>query len=265
MIRLAYKVIILSLIWCLAYEAQANDINTQLETIRQQHLDALQLSLNYPDKGRRVHSKVASQLEALMGEERIDQGILAYNIGNSWFHAGRYGESILWYLRAEQYGLDEDRLQQNLDYARNKRLDNLPDLFGPVWLSTLYEISGYGFWLIIAGLIYVLFWWQLWRYIHRGSSEKERFILVSSALLLVLTSLSFQYLYEPEASDGVILVNEVEARKGPGLVYAPAFTNPLNAGTEVVYLQQRGRWLEVSLSDGQIAWLPENSLESVQL
>ena len=245
--------------------AQASNINQQLEDIRQQHLDALQLSLNYPDKGRRAHSKVAGQLEVFVGEESIDQGVLSYNIGNSWFHAGRYGESILWYLRAEMEGFTEAQLQQNLDYVRNKRLDNLPDLFGPLWLSTLYQWSGYAIWLLISALVYLLFWWQLWRFIRSGYSERERFIAACSCLLLVSATLCFRYFYEPEASDGVILANEVEARKGPGLVYSPAFTNPLNAGTEVIFLQQQGRWLEVVLSDGQVAWLPENSLESVRL
>ncbi|OED45819.1 hypothetical protein ACH42_04585 [Endozoicomonas sp. (ex Bugula neritina AB1)] len=268
MIRRMSHLILISLFWLSASVfsssvAYGNDLNTQLEIIRQQHFDALQLSLNYPDKGRLAHSRVASQLEAFIGEERIDQGVLAYNIGNSWFHGGRYGESILWYLRADRHGFDEPQLQHNLDFVRTKRLDNLPDLFGPIWLTTFYEWSGYGVWLVIGALVYLVFWWQLWRFIKLGSSERERLIVASFCLILMSVSLCFRYFYQPQMSDGVILANEVEARKGPGLVFAPAFTQPLNAGTEVALLQQQGTWMEVSLSDGQVAWLPETSLELV--
>ena len=129
----------------------------------------------------------------------------------------------------------------------------------------LYQWSGYGLWLLICALVYVVFWWQLWRLVQRGHSERERFIVVASCLLLVIASLGFRFIYEPDASNGVILANEVESRKGPGLVYSPAFTNPLNAGTEVIFLQQQGDWLEVTLSDGQIGWLPEHALEAVEL
>ena len=265
MIRRAIFLSLCSWLFLMTGTSNANDLNQQLDNLRQQHVDALQLSLNYPNKGRRAHSKVASQLEVFAGEERIDQGVLAYNIGNSWFHAGRYGESILWYLRAELEGFNDGQLQHNLNYVRNKRLDNLPDLFGPVWLSTVYQWSAFGLWLIISALVYLVFWWQLWRFIKIGQSERERFILASVCLTLVAASMGFRYLYEPDTSDGVILANEVEARKGPGLVYSPAFTNPLNAGTEVIFLQQEGKWLEIALSDGQVGWLPENALEPIQL
>ena len=92
------KPVLMLLLLMLSGLASSSDLNRQLETLRQEHLDALQLTLNFPDRGRRAHAKVASQLQSLVGEERIDQGVLAYNIGNSWFHAGRFGESILWYF-----------------------------------------------------------------------------------------------------------------------------------------------------------------------
>lgn len=262
MIRLIRGSLII-LLWLLVGTAYGNDLNSRLEMIRQQHLDALQLSLNYPDQGRQIHAKVAGQLEALMGEESIDQGVLAYNIGNSWFHAGRHGESILWYLRAQRHGLEDEQLAKNLDFVRHKRLDDLPHLFGPFWLTTAYEWSGIGLWLVIGALVYLVFWWQLWRYITLGHRERERFIVASFCLVFISGALCFRYVYQPPTSEGVILANEVEARKGPGLVFAPAFTQPLNSGTEVIFLQQQGQWLEVSLSDGQSAWLPESSVEPV--
>ena len=252
------------LFFILSGNIQANSLADKLEVLRQQHLEALQLSLSDPDKGRRAHGRVASQLESIVGEEAVNQGVLAYNIGNSWFHAGRYGESILWYRRAEVLGFESPQLVQNLDFVRSKRLDNLPDRFGPQWLSQLYLWSSYNIWLLVCALVYLLFWWQFWRWMQKGAAERERFILASCAMGLVLASLFFLRVYEPEASQGVILASEVDARKGPGRAYAPAFIQPLNAGTEVLFLQHQNDWLEVALSDGHVAWLPEDSLEPIE-
>lgn len=54
----------------------------------------------------------------------------------------------------------------------------------------------------------------------------------------------------------MVIVQEVQARKGPGYHYEPAFNVPLHDGTECVLIESRGDWQRVVLTDGRECWLP---------
>ena len=56
---------------------------------------------------------------------------------------------------------------------------------------------------------------------------------------------------------GVVTADEIAARKGNAESYEPAFKEPLPIGTEFTLLERRGAWLQVRLSEGQQAWIPE--------
>ena len=231
-----------------------------LADLKLKHYQALQLSLSSPESGRKAHAAVAARLEPLFTDQTLDQAGMAYNIGNSWYLAGHYGYAVLWLRRAEQLNQHDPRLRQNLAYVRSQRLDNLPELFGSPWLTTLYGWSGSLWWLAICGVVYLLFWWQLWRFIRSGFVQGNRLLGISVLMLVVLSSQVFRIVYTPVESDGVITVREVVARKGPGLIYNPAFTASLNQGTEFILLQQDHGWNEVEFSNGEKAWLPAGAI-----
>ena len=64
--------------------------------------------------------------------------------------------------------------------------------------------------------------------------------------------------------DGVILAEEVVARKGDGTAYQSSFVDPLHAGTEFRLLEARAGWYRIRLSDGRTAWIPAGSAELVR-
>ena len=247
---------------CLSSASEPRDI--LLADLKLQHYQALQLSLSSPESGRKAHAGVAARLESLFPDQAIDQAAMAYNIGNSWYLAGQY-YSILWLRRAEQLNQYDPELRQNLAYVRSQRLDNLPALFGSPWLTMLYDWFGSLWWLAICALIYMLFWWQLWQFIRSGFTRGNRLLGGGLLMLLVLSSQVFRIVYTPPESEGVITVREVIARKGPGLIYNPAFTASLNQGTEFIVLQQDNDWAEVALSNGEKAWLPDSAIAFIRL
>jgi hypothetical protein len=61
------------------------------------------------------------------------------------------------------------------------------------------------------------------------------------------------------AKEGVILAEEVAARKGDGESYSPSFAAPLHEGTEFVLLDERGDWLHIRLMDDRACWIPRSS------
>ena len=67
-------------------------------------------------------------------------------------------------------------------------------------------------------------------------------------------------LSQSEITGGVILADEVIARKGNSETYQPSFEAPLHTGTEFEMIEKREDWFHVSLSDGRKCWLPQHSV-----
>ena len=62
--------------------------------------------------------------------------------------------------------------------------------------------------------------------------------------------------------EGVLIVDEVYGRKGPGYSYLSSYDDPLHNGMEFSMLEVRGEWLLAILDDGSHCWLP---CETVQI
>ena len=56
--------------------------------------------------------------------------------------------------------------------------------------------------------------------------------------------------------EGVLIVDEVYGRKGPGYSYLSSYADPLHNGIEFSMLEVRGEWLLAILKDGSHCWLP---------
>lgn len=215
------------------------------------------------------YAEAAAMYESLIHEEGIRNGNLFYTTGNSWFMAGDVGRAILNYRRAEQYMPNNTDLKHNLQAALDMRADLIPEkeahpvaekLLGwhlntptPVrWI--LFAIVWFGFWG-------ALFWMQ------RSTRKEAKVSTIASGLisLALLISLVTEGVVKTKARPGVITAPEVVARKGDGNMYAPAFLDPLHAGTEFQRMEDRGQWWHVELANGQTCWLPSDAAETVSL
>ncbi|GAA4880342.1 SH3 domain-containing protein [Ferrimonas pelagia] len=262
--------------------ADSAPASLSMESVQQQHQRALRLSEEHPQRGRNEHAKIAAKLASFVDDPAFDPASLRYNIGSSAFHAGDLGTSILWLHRAERLAPNDERIRHNLAEARAERVDELPIAFGTYWWSPLYQVSQHPLWLAICAAIYLAFWWTLYQWLtdrlQRTASAKRaltgtrrpqetvslslRGSLIVAAALLLLAGLSqaLNLSHTPKTADGVVMSQEVVGRKGPGLVFAPAFTTPLHQGTEFILLQQQTDWLEVQLSNGLQGWLPNRAI-----
>jgi hypothetical protein len=59
---------------------------------------------------------------------------------------------------------------------------------------------------------------------------------------------------------GVVVANEVVARKGYGESYEPAFADPLPEGTEFTISERRNDWLLIRLEGNQEGWVEKRSV-----
>lgn len=56
------------------------------------------------------------------------------------------------------------------------------------------------------------------------------------------------------ARDGVLL------RRGNGMVFPPRYDTPINRGVEGRLLFERGGWVQIELSSGEIGWVPRDAV-----
>ncbi|MEA1952475.1 MAG: hypothetical protein U9N87_13935 [Planctomycetota bacterium] len=202
---------------------------------------------------------------AAVYQEILDSGIrsgaVLFNQGNALMRAGQAGRAIAAYRQAQRYRPGDPYLEANLQYAQG----NVADKAGRS--RPLFE--------------YVLFWQDWISYAGKfrllGAAALATFLLacaglfVSSRLLsrlavaaLVVTAvLAVSAAYDWNRFDrvehGVIVANDVVARKGNNASYQPAFTQPLEDGTEFSVLERRDDWIQIRLPGNQDGWIKDSA------
>jgi len=180
-----------------------------------------------------------------------------YNAGNAWFKTGALGRSIAAYRQAWIYRPFDSLLQDNLRAARALVLNDVPVegnrwLDWPVtWLKALLVIVGF----VFFGVVLVFL-----RY------RKRRLLIISLLLgVLALSNLALLiHAWKESGRHGVVIMDEVFARKGPAYSYAKAFNEPLHDGLEFSLIEARGEWGLIALSDGRQCWVPLNQTQLLQ-
>ncbi|MEM1224034.1 MAG: hypothetical protein AAGH40_14895, partial [Verrucomicrobiota bacterium] len=182
-------------------------------------------------------------------------GIAWYNSGNAWFRSGALGRSIAAYLEARVYRPFDPLITENLIAARSLTLTEMREKRGlnsfwsGSWLKALFAVVSVFFWILL--LCY-------FRY------RKRSLLIAGSVIAMFATGIIGLLLLKAIRSEkhGVVIVEEVFARKGPAYSYEKAFTEPLQDGLEFTLREARGDWGLIVLPDGRQCWTP---LSQVQL
>lgn len=172
-----------------------------------------------------------------------------YNAGNAWMEAGQLGRAIAAYRQAWSYRPFDQHVQQSLQNARSLRLDNVPVLPVARWQWPLRWLQAAA--VVVTGLL-VGGWLAYVRFRNRAT----RLFLGLTAVGVLVVGTGMFRAERLKGHEGVVIVNEVQARKGPAYRYEPAFAAPLHDGTECVLIENRGDWQRVVLTDGRECWLP---------
>jgi len=235
---------------------QAQDMD--VESYERKSRAALEMAQYHPDKARLMHEKIALQLEAELEGLKEAPAHLAYNLGNLWYHAGELGRSLMWYRKAQKALPYSSMIEHNIGVVLKERLDQLPKSHRPAWLpygewlmilETPFFLSGYAAWVVL-----------LWHVVKWTKKQQVNWTLPLGVFALTLSLWLFVLWLSSLRADAVILDSEVVARKGNGLIFAPAFTYPLHEATEVRVLEERSSWVLIQLSNGEYGWVPKRSI-----
>jgi len=218
-----------------------------------------ELSRTDPAGAKDSYRAAVIRFERLVDEGGIHNGKLFYNIGNAYFRLNNLGRAILSYRRAEQFLAGDANLAQNLRYARSRRIDQIEEKQETQVLKTLlfwhYDLSPRTRSALFAGF-FAAFWVLASLRLFFGERVPRAALAACGGIaLLFMGSLGLEAAYGSQGG-GVILAEQVIARKGDGDTYEPSFNEPLHAGTEFSLLENRGEWYQVELADGQRCWIP---------
>ena len=216
-----------------------------------------------PEKAEDLYRQSVMRFERLADEGDIHSGKLYYNIGNGYFRMQDLGRAILNYRRAQHYMPSNPLLLQNLEYARSRCRDRIDVKQKTKILKTVlfwhYDLS-----MRVRSLVfwacYMLFWTgSAVRLFFRKAVPVWMLVCAACIALLFLGSVAAESVYSEQSIPGVILSDEVTARKGDGINFEPAFKKPLHEGTEFILIEKRSEWLRVELPDGRRCWVPRDA------
>jgi len=192
-----------------------------------------------------------------------ENGKLYYNIANTYWRLGNIGQAIVNYRRAEQFMPEDANLKHNLNYVLSQRRDKIELKEKEKVLHTLffwhYDIPS-----SVRILLFAVAWAALWfLLLIRIWRKGPVWPIVTSfcCSFLLLGSLAIDHYTLAGHPRGVIIGDEIIARKGDALTYQPSFKEPLHAGTEFRVMEKRNDWLQIELANTSRTWIPAASAE----
>lgn len=246
-------------------DATASDLYSQA---KQFFKEADSRSTKSKVEAKALYNKAAMRYERLIKEGGIKNGKIYYNLGNIYFRMNDIGRAILNYRRAEQYMPNDSNLRQNLNYAREKRIDKIEERQETKVLKTLffwhYDLS-----VKTRIIIFSLFFAFVWIFALFRIFFKKPFlfwcITVSAFISLLMTgSLTLEEFVLKKIRQGVIISTETIARKGNSETYKPSFKEPLHSGTEFVLIEGRDDWYQIELADSRTCWVSSGDVNLIR-
>ena len=232
----------------------------------QHYDDGSQIQKKDPPAAERFYLDSAGKFQSL-----VDSGVanakLYYNLGNVHLRLGNIGTAILNYRRAQRFDVGDPQLSKNLEFARSLCRTQIEQPGQNQLLRRLF------FWhynssfstrahLALAG--YIGFWGLLTVCIFARAGYWRALCWVCFGLCAGLTvSTGVDAFQNTQIRSGVILQDDVIARKGNGEGFEPQFVEPLHQGVEFRLVETRGSWFHVQLADGKSGWIPTTAADLI--
>jgi len=215
------------------------------------------------------YSEAAQTYQQLVEQDYVDSSLF-YNLGNAHYRSGELGKAILNYERAARLDPRDADIQANLSYAQGQILDQY-DAEADSPLEQLTQVASSLLTLNeMSVLVLVLFWllavlFIVYRHSHFPQLRKSlRYALVLVLLIFALSAFTLGSRVYAESTHPVAVVTaeSVDVLSDPVEGGVTQFT--LHSGAQVILLDIRGQWAQLSLPGGQFqGWLPVEAVEEV--
>ncbi|MBI1227257.1 MAG: tetratricopeptide repeat protein [Bacteroidetes bacterium] len=206
-------------------------------------------------------------------EQLLDSGYrapeLEYNLGNAWYKKGSPGRAILHYERALILAPENAEIKQNLDFLHSKlamEIEPLPPFFlVKWWQSARLAISTNK-----MGIVGLVLWWLgfsgLAMWILGKNRAQRKWGLLAGIALLLMSILPFslaisRVCFEKNTQQAILLQKSAILRAEPEDSSQEIMT--LVEGVKLQQIENINGWWQVRLENGELGWLPEQSMERI--
>lgn len=212
----------------------------------------------------------SADLWRMLVEDGVEDPAVWFNLGNAELRAGRVGEAILAYRRAQRLAPTDDDIAANLAVARSKVARPVEadanDLdFGDAAAGWRILPMAARWWIGVVA--WIGFWGLLLARrtiasVREDESESRtafwRGGLLACGVVAIacVATVGIDLAAPGWRPVGVIVENEVVVRSGNGEGFEAAIEEPITAGVEFRILEDRPGWWRIELPDGSQGWIP---------
>ena len=189
-----------------------------------------------------------------------------YNLGNSYYRLNQIGKAILHYEKAVKINPLHQDAAYNLKLANLKvasKITPIADFIFIKWWKSLYSIFVFNTWAYISiGWVWMALL-GLITYLFSSQSflKKTGFFSAIFCISLALFSYILGYSNKSNAQStdyGIVLINSYYAKSEPTDKGKELFA--LKEGMKVKQIDIVGKWVQISLSDGNKGWVEQSIL-----
>jgi len=246
-------------------------VQSQIESLRsaeRAYEEGMSLLRQDPAEARRRFEESARLYTALR-DAGADNAPLHFNLGNAQLQAGRVGEAIASYLRAQRSAPGDSHVQRNLAQARTQVTDRFESAGSTMILDDVaswWHVVALRTRLEIALAAWALLWLLVMiRALRPSIVDREgphiawRWGVAASVLIAVVIggTVAADGLLDRLRPRGVIAEHGVVVRKGNGEGFEPQFQESLGEGVEFRVRDRRPGWVEIELPNGRGGWIRE--------
>ena len=207
----------------------------------------------------------AAELYRTLIEGGIQNGPLHYNLGLTHLRLKEVGPAILHFRRSLLYSPLDPYALKALESARRQVQDQLEAPAGASALKALlfwhHETSSAArLWALIVSS--AAFWTVLALRSTTVPFRRSLLGVSGAASLLLAGSLLAASLSGPGEA-AVVVLPEVDVRRGNGPSHEPVFSAPIRQGVEVTILESRGNWQRLEFPNGVQGWTLASGVAAV--
>ncbi len=194
---------------------------------------------------------------------------LYYNLGNAYYRSNQIGKAILNYERALKLDPNNEDLLHNLAIAKvhtTDKINEVPKLFLIEWWEALISSLSITMWQVLVILFYLVLLGSITLFFvtKSGATQKITVIsgLISFSFAIILSIILFTNVQRESSTEfGIVTTNTISAKESPNESSNDVFV--IHEGLKVIVQDSFSNWYKIKLSDGNVGWLPKNSMEVI--
>ncbi|MEI6126771.1 MAG: SH3 domain-containing protein [Pseudomonadota bacterium] len=211
------------------------------------------------------YQSAAVYYEKIIGAGVVN-GEIFYNLGNAYLKAGKVGNALLNYRKAELLMPRSEDLETNLQYAFELTTDKIECkelvivlknfCFWYAKLTTgelrnLFLLVNFIFWALLAVRIFL-----------KGEMYAIALYVVMFCTIVLGASYGLKFYNTHIQLSGIVLAKEIMVRSGDSINDTVLFK--LHEGAEVAWGEEHADWIKIALCDGKKGWVQKEAVGKIQ-